>query len=286
MTTHAIALITDSTSDIPADIRRQYDIQVVPLYIIWGDEQLRDRVDIEVDAFYQRLSVDRNHPRTSQPSPGDFLQAYEAARDNGAKEIVVITISSALSGTFQSAKQAAAMTDIPVHLHDSRSASMGLGWQVIAAAEARAAGRSAEEMVTAADRARRSMVFIVTLNTLDYLHKGGRINSASRFFGTMLNIKPQIYIDHETGLVEAGERTRTRKKSLENTYNSFFNQVDLGKKLSLSVLHNDALSEAQDIAFRIRKEYHLEDVFISTVSPVLGVHTGPQAIALCGYTTD
>lgn len=286
MTTHRIALITDSTSDIPEDIRQEHDIRVVPLYIIWGDEQLRDRVDIEVDAFYKRLPIDRNHPSTSQPSPGDFLKAYEDARDAGAEEIVVITISSALSGTFQSAKQAADMIDIPVHLHDSRSASMGLGWQVIAAAKARGHGHKAEDIIAIADRARRSMVFIVTLNTLDYLHKGGRINSAARFFGTMLNIKPQIYIDHETGLVEAGERTRTRKKSLENTYRSFFNQVNMGKKLHLSVLHNDALPEAQDIAFRIRKEFHVEDVFISTVSPVLGVHTGPQAIALCGYTFD
>lgn len=280
---HKIAIITDSTSDLPEDLRAQYDIRIVPLFVIWGKEQLRDKIDISADAFYARLPNDPIHPKTSQPAPGDFLAAYETAKIDGAQEIVVLTISSAISGTYQSAKQAADLIDIPVHVYDSKSTSMGLGFQVLAAARAREAGADANAMLAAADKARQSMQFFVTLNTLEYLHKGGRINTASRFLGTMLSIKPQIYIDHQTGLIEAGQRARTRSKALEATYQDFFRGMDARKKLHIAVLHNAALAEAQEMAQRIREHYQPAELFITIVSPVLGVHTGPEAVALAGY---
>lgn len=281
---HKIALITDSTCDIPVDLRQQHDIDTVSLFIIWGAEELRDGVDIAPEQFYERLPTDPIHPKTSQPSPQDFLEAYQRAKDKGAEEIVVITISGALSGTLQSATQAARMIDIPVHTVDSKSASMGLGWQVLAAAEARAAGGDVQAMTAAANHVRSSINFLVTLDTLEYLHKGGRIGGARRFIGTVLNIKPQIYIDHNSGLIEAGERARTRGKALQATYDGFFRKFSQPQNLRIAVLHNDALPEAQEIAARIQREYSPKECLITIVSPVLGVHTGPRAIAICGYT--
>ncbi|HNT78231.1 MAG TPA: DegV family protein [Anaerolineae bacterium] len=284
MASHKIALVTDSTCDLPEALREQHALHVVPLSIIWGGEQLREGVDIQAEEFYRRLVADPMYPTTSQPTPQDFLTAYTQAQAEGAEEIVVITISSAMSGTLESARLAASMTDVPVHLVDSKTNSMGLGWQVLAAARAREAGGDVAAMIAAAEAARSRMVYLIVLDTLTYLHKGGRIGGASRFIGTLLNLKPQIYVNHQTGEVEAGRRTRTRQKALETVYQDFFAQLDTSKPLRIAVLHNAALPEAEQIAERIQQEFSPKELIIHIVSPVLGVHTGPRAIALCGYT--
>lgn len=284
MPDHKIALITDSTCDLPQALREQYAINVLPLTVIWGDEQLRDGVDILPEAFYDRLVTDPVYPTTSQPTPQDFLNIYERVQQQGAQEIVVITISSAMSGTYESAKLAAPIVDLPVHVVDSKSNSMSLGWQVLAAARAREAGGDVEAMIAAADAARKTMVYIVTLDTLEYLRKGGRIGGASAFIGTLLNFKPQIMVNHETGMVEAGRRTRTRQKAIQALYNDFFDRLNTSKPMRIAVLHNAALPEAEALAARVQAEFAPRELVISIVSPVLGVHTGPRAIALCGYT--
>ncbi|MBN1487690.1 MAG: DegV family protein [Anaerolineae bacterium] len=286
MAKNKIALITDSTCDAPAALREQYDIDFVPLSIIWGDEELREKVDITSEDFYKRLVTDPRFPKSSQPTPGDFVAAYERAKAKGAEEIVTITISSAMSGTVESAQQAATMVDIPVYVVDSRSNSMSLGWQVLAAARARKSGGDAQAMITAADNARKSMVYIISLDTLEYLHKGGRIGGATRFIGSLLDLKPQIYVDHETGRVEAGERSRTRKRAIKALYTDFFKRIDTSKKMHIAVLHNAAYQEASDLAAKVEREYAPAELLITIVSPVLGVHTGPRALALCGYTED
>jgi DegV family protein with EDD domain len=286
MPDHKIALITDSTCDLPQVLRERYAINVLPLTVIWGNEQLRDGVDIQPEAFYERLVADPIYPTTSQPTPQNFLDIYERVQRQGAQEIVVMTISSAMSGTYESAKLAAPIIDMPVHVVDSKSNSMSLGWQILAAARAREAGGDAAAMIAAADAARKTMVYIITLDTLEYLHKGGRIGGASAFIGTLLNFKPQILVNHETGMVEAGRRTRTRQKALQALYNDFFAQLDTSKPMRIAVLHNAALPEAETLAARVQVEFAPRELVISIVSPILGVHTGPRAVALCGYTED
>ncbi len=279
-----IALITDSTCDLPQNYLNQYNIEVVPLTIIWGEEQFRDGVNLTPEDFYQRLTSDPVIPTTSQPTPSEMVQVYEKAKENGAKEIVILTISSAMSGTHESAKKAAELVDIPIHVQDSKSNTMSLGWQVLAAARAREAGGDVQAMLSAAEQARSSMVLMISLDTLEYLHKGGRIGGASRFIGTLLNLKPQITVNHQSGEVEGGRRSRTRKKALADLYADFFAQIDSSKILRVAVLHNAALEEAEEIANRIRQEFHPEELVLGFVSPVLGVHTGPGAVAICGYT--
>ncbi len=281
--THKIALLTDSTCDIPQEFLDEYQIQVIPLTIIWGGEQFRDGVDLSADDFYKRLDSDPTIPTTSQPTPQQMVQAYESATKEGAEEILIITISRAMSGTFESATAAAGMVDFPVTVLDSKANSMSLGWQVLAAARAREQGGDLQSMINAADKARSTMVYIISLDTLEYLHKGGRIGGASHFIGNLLNLKPQISVDHNSGEVAGGRRSRTRKKALADLYVDFFDQVDHEKPLRIAVLHNAAPEEARAVAEKIKAEFDPEEVIISIVSPVLGVHTGPRAVAICGY---
>ena len=282
--THRIALLTDSTCDIPQEFLDKYDIKVVPLTIIWGGEQFQDGVNLMAKDFYTRLEEDPTLPTTSQPTPQQMVLAYEAAKNNGAEEVLIITISSAMSGTHESAKAAADMVDIPVNILDSKANSMSLGWQVLAAARARESGGDLQAMIRAADQARSSMAFIITLDTLEYLHKGGRIGGASHFIGNLLNLKPQISVDHKSGEVAGGRRSRTRKKALADLFVDFFDQVDREKPLRIAVLHNAALEEAEVLAEKIKSEINPVEIIISIVSPVLGVHTGPRAVAICGYS--
>ncbi len=281
---HKIAIITDSTCDLPKEYLDRYEIILVPLTIIWGNEQFRDGVDLQAEDFYRRLETDPVFPTTSQPTPQEMARAYELAINNGADEILILTISSAMSGTHESAKKAAELVDTPVHVWDSRANSMSLGWQVLAAARARENGGGIEEMMAAAEAARSSMVYIITLDTLEYLHKGGRIGSASHFIGNLLNLKPQITVNHQSGEVEGGRRSRTRKKALLDLYDDFFSRVDASKPMHIAVLHNAAREDAQQLVKTIKQEHQPEEILLSMVSPVLGVHTGPRAVAICGYT--
>lgn len=281
--TNRIALVTDSTCDIPPEWRSKYEIAIVPLTIIFGSQQYLDGIDLTAEEFYQRLSVDRTHPSTSQPTPQAFLEAYKQAAANGAEQILTITISGAMSGTILSARQAAEQSPIPVSIHDSKSNSMGLGWQVMAAARAREAGEGLEGMIAAAEKAQKNMVYYISLDTIEYLSKGGRIGEAARFLNSVLKIKPLIYVNHETGTVAASLPSRSRKDAIENLYTQFFKHIITDLPMHITVLHNAALQEAQALTNRIQRDYSPREMIISIVSPVLGVHTGAGALALCGY---
>ncbi len=281
---HPIALITDSTCDIPEHLIQQYDITVIPELVIWGDETLRDRVDITPEVFYQRLETDKRHPSTTLPSPADFEKVYRNAIEQGAQEIVVTTVSSAMSGTYQLAKQVGDGMSVPVHVIDSKGPTMSLGWQTLAAARAREAGEAVAGMIAAAERVRQTLVQIVCLDTLEYLHRGGRIGTATKFIGSLLDLKPLVQINHQTGLVEPSGRARTRKNSIEMLVEKFFEQLDHAKPMHIAVLHGNALAEAQNLAERIQRDYSPAELLINITGPVLGINTGPRALALCGYT--
>ncbi len=284
MSNQRIALITDSTCDIPQRLIEQYDITVVPLHVIWEEEAFRDRVDLTPQAFYRRLTEDPIYPTTSHPTPEGFLETYEHAARANPDAIVAITLSSELSGAYEAASHAASRIDTPVHVFDSRSTTMGLGWQVLAAARALQAGGDACAMVQAADAARRSVALYVSLDTLEYLHKGGRIGGATRFIGSLLDLKPLVYVDRDSGRVEAAGRVRTRRRGLNTLYERFFEELDTERALHIAVMHGDAPQDAEQVAERIREEYAPAELLVGTTGPVLGVHTGPGAIALCGYT--
>jgi DegV family protein with EDD domain len=281
-----IALITDSTCDIPQTMIDQYGITVIPEFVVWGDQILRDRVDLTPEAFYERLEHDPIWPTTTLPSPSDFEKAYQEAISGGAQEIVMMTVSSAMSGTFQLAEQVGRQMNVPVHVVDSRGPTFSLGWQVLAAARIREMGGNAVKMIAAADKVREKLVQIVCLDTLEYLHRGGRIGSATRFIGGLLDIKPLVQINHKTGLVESCGQARTRKKSIETLLSRFFDQLATAKPKRVAVLHGNALPEALALADRIKREFKPVELLVNITGPVLGIHTGPRALALCGYTEE
>jgi len=178
-----IRVITDSTCDIPEHLVEQLGIVVVPQVLIWGEQQYRDRIDIHPGEFYQRLTTEHEKPRSSLASVADFQCAYELAASRGADELVVVTVSSTLSGTYENARIAAESFTLPVTVLDSTGTSMGMGWQVLAAARAADAGTDLNGILDKVDRVRRKITQIVGLDTLEYLSKGGRIGAAAKWAG-------------------------------------------------------------------------------------------------------
>lgn len=286
MTSSSIAIITDSTCDIPAEMLEQYGIIIVPLTIVWGDQQYLDGVELTAEQFYERLPGEPHHPTTSQPSPQAFQQAYQQAAERGAGEILVFTISSAMSGTIESARQAAKDFPVPVQVIDGKNNSLGLGWQVIAAARVREAGGTTSEILAAAEKVRRRMVYYVTLDTMEYLVKGGRIGGATKFISSVLQIKPLIYVNPTTGTVAPSIPARSRARAIEGLYREFFNHIDTDKPMHIAVLHNNAAEEARQLFERVQQEHAPAELILRLVSPVLGAHTGPRAIGLCGYSEE
>jgi len=280
---HRISLITDSTSDIPSEWREQYELTIIPMTLIFGDSEYLDGVDMTAEEFYKRLPNEEHHPTTSQPAPAIFLDAYKRMVAEGAEEIVAIVISSEMSGTYASAVQAAKDFNMPVHVVDSRSNSMGLGWQVIAAARAREEGGGSKEMLAAADKVRETMTYFVALDTIEYLARGGRIGTAVKFLDSLLKIKPLIYVNHKTGTVAPALPARSRKLALKSLFKSFFKQMDISRPMHLTVLHNNAEEDAREVIRRIQEEFNPMELNLTIVSPVLGAHTGPRAVAICGY---
>ncbi len=281
-----IAVITDSTCDIPDELIEKYGIIVVPQYIIWGDQQYRDRVDMQPVEFYERLTTDKERPTTAQASVGDFLAAIEAAMEKGATEAVILTVSSAMSGTYNMAKQAAEQAPIRVEVIDSKGPTMTLGWQTLAAARARDEGASLDEIVMKVAKVRAGMVQMVAMETLEYLQYGGRIGDAVKWVGNILKVKPLVSIDHESGRVQPTGLARTQHALKEMLYKKFFEQLTGGKKFHIAVLHGNALEEAQKLVDRINKEFNPVELLVNITGPVLGINTGPDALALCGYAEE
>ena len=280
-----IAIITDSTCDLPQEWREKYEITVIPLTIVFGEEQLLDGVDISAQAFYERLIADQSvHPSTSQPTPDFVRKIYEQVQTGGAQEIMCILISSQMSGTLASAQLAAVDFPIPVHIHDSRNNSMGLGWQVLAAAQAREAGGGVKEMLAAVEKVRDKMVYHILLDTITYLSRGGRIGDAVALLDSVLAVKPIVTVKADTGTVGMALPARSHRIGKKHLYANFFKKLDTSKKMHITVLHNNIPDEAEEMAAQIRQEYAPAELFVQIVSPILGVHTGPGAIALCGYS--
>ncbi|MDY6846294.1 MAG: DegV family protein [Chloroflexota bacterium] len=281
-----LAIICDSTCDIPQDMIEKYDIQVVPQYVIWGDEQYRDRVDIQPEEFYKRLVSDNVRPTTSQATTGDFKEAIQSAIEKGASEAIILTVSSAMSGTYEMAKRAADAASIPVSVIDSKGPTMTLGWQVLAAARARDEGASRDEIIQKVAAVRGKMVQVVAMQTLYYLQTGGRIGDAAKWVGTLLKVKPVVTINHQSGRVAPAGLARTYKLMVKMLYKKFFEGIEVGKKMHIAVLHGGALEEAQKLAEKIKEEFDPVELIINITGPVLGINTGPGALALCGYTEE
>jgi DegV family protein with EDD domain len=281
-----IAIITDSTCDIPDALIRQYGIIVIPQMVIWGGEQLRDRIDLQPVEFYQRLMTDFERPTSSLPNVKDIHKAFQETIDHGATQVIVLTVSSAMSGTYNLVQNVAREVNIPVSMVDSKGPTMSLGWQVLAAARACEAGADMQAILEQVRRVREKLVQFVAMDSLEYLQRGGRIGGAVKWVGSLLNIKPLVSINHNTGLVEPASLARTHKGLVELLYHKFFEKLKGYKSLHIAVLHGNVADAAEVLAERIQAEHHPLELLINMTGPVLGINTGPGALALCGYSED
>ena len=278
-----IAIVTDSTCDIPEPLVEQYGIVVVPQTVIWGDEQYRDRIDLQPGAFYRRLVADPVRPQSSLPSLSDFQHAYDAALSRGADAVIVLTVSSAMSGTYEMAQRSAALLHVPAVVVDSKGPTMSLGWQVLAAARARDEGAGVDDILARVAWVRNRLVQLVGMDSLEYLQRGGRIGGAIKWAGTLLRIRPLVSINHETGLVEPVGLARTHTAMVDLLFRRFCEQFKGKSDVRVAVLHGDVPDEAEALSERVRAALNPIELLINTTGPVLGINTGPSALALCGY---
>lgn len=283
MTENPVAIITDSTCDIPEELIKKYAIRVVPQIVIWGEQEFRDRVTLQPEDFYTRLQTDPVRPTSAQATVMDFKNVYQKAVQQGAQEILVLTVSAAMSGTYQSAVQAGEGLGVPVHVVDSKGPTMSLGWQVLAAARVRENGGGIPEMLTKTAEVRETLVQFVGMDSLEYLQRGGRIGGAAKWVGSMLQIRPVVEINHTSGLVEPAGLARTHTKMVELLYHKFFEKMNPARPMRVAVLHGNNPLEAKTLADRIHTEFQPIELLVQITGPVLGINTGPNALALCGY---
>jgi len=277
-----IAIITDSTVNLPENFMRQYPITVLPQVLIWNGETYEDGVDIHPAEFYDRLKNSKLMPSSSQVTPKSFLGAYQRLLDEGY-EILAILISQDLSGTITSAVQAKeAFPGAPIEIVDSRTTSMAMGFQVLRAAELTRQELSLQEMKQQAEQNRDQVGVIFAVDTLEFLHRGGRIGGGSRFLGTALNIKPILEVTG--GRVEAVERVRTRNKSLSRLVEIVEERIGAKKPVRLSALHANARDEALQVLDQASHKIESIQTILAEVSPVIGTHAGPGTVGLAWMT--
>jgi len=277
-----VTIVTDSSAYLPPDYVNQYNLVVAPLVLIWGEETFQDGIDIQPDEFYTRLQKATVMPTTSQATIGALQKIFTQllAQD---REVLAILISSKLSGTIDSATQALdTLPGKPIEIVDSQTSSMALGYQVLTAARAAQQGASLAECKAIAEQARESTGVIFAVNTLEFLHRGGRIGGGSRFLGTALNIKPILEVTG--GRVEAIERVRTRQKSFNRLVELVSERVNGKTPLRLAALHANAPGEARQLLDMASEKLSPSETILAQVSPAIGTHIGPGTVGLAYMT--
>jgi DegV family protein with EDD domain len=273
-----IAFVTDSTATLPQEFLDQYPIHVVPQVLVWGEQTLLDGIDIQTEEFYDRLAKDPVHPTTSQATIAAFQKIYSQLLEQDY-EILSILLSAKLSGTMESANQAKEMfPGAPIEIVDSETTAMALGFNVLTAARAAKEGASLAECKALAVRAIPHTGVMFAVDTLEFLHKGGRIGGGARFLATALNIKPILEI--QDGRVEGVERIRTRRKCLARMVELIVDRIGGREPVRLATLHAKAPDDARFLLKVASAEVNPVESVFTEVSPVIGVHTGPGTVGL------
>jgi len=271
-----VKIVTDSLSDITSDLAKELGVTVVPLTVLFGHETFLDRVTMTTEEFYRRLANDTVWPTTTQPTPAAFLEVYNSLAKE-TDEILVITLSGKMSGTYQSALGAKNMFNgkCRIEIIDSQLVAMGLGLIVISTARKAKAGAKLDELVDSVKKAMPRSHFVVYFDTLKYLAKGGRIGKAQRLLGAMLSVKP--ILTTKDGEMAPLTRLRSLPAGLDYLYNFAKGYPDAEL---VAVEHATTPDEADRLADRLSSTFPKERIFKSVISPVLGVHGGPGAMAV------
>ncbi|RME45296.1 MAG: DegV family protein [Chloroflexi bacterium] len=279
--TVTVRVICDSSCNVPEPYQESLGIVQVPAWVNFADgTSLRNGVDISDAEFYRRLETEKELPTTSQPTPQDFVQAIEA---HEADEYVVAAVSSKLSGTYNSAVQAAALLpERKIHLHDTLNASMGSAWQIIAGAELASQGADAEAVLAKMAEVREAVETIFIIDTLKYLAASGRAPVIQAVVGNLLSIKPMLQF--EDGVLELTGRFRGRKRSKQELVNRMAALMG-DRPVRLAVCHANARDEAAGLREVVEARMNVQELQIVEVGPVLGALAGPGTLALAAYPT-
>jgi len=276
-----VMVVTDSTAYIPQDILFGLPIRVVPLQVIWGEEQFRDGVDISPSEFYERLNHAEVMPSTSQTTPATFKALYQELSEQNY-DIISIHISEKLSGTIDSAVQARAMLELNnIEIFDSEASGMALGFQALAVARAANNGATLKECLKIAEKAREHTGILFAVKTLEFLRRGGRIGGAAALVGTMLNMKPILAL--KDGKIESVDKVRTMNKALDKVIEMLVSKVQDHHPIRISIQHANAYSEAELLLEKVKAKFpdgKLTETMISDVSPAIGTHTGPGLLGI------
>jgi DegV family protein with EDD domain len=276
-----VAIVTDSTADIPPALARARGVTVVPLTLMLDGQSLLDGVDITPEQFYRRLVNAKTHPTTSQPSPGRFAEAYEALLANH-DSVVSIHISEKLSGTYASAIQGAELAGGGrVRVIDSCNVSMSLGLLTLVAAQMAARGDLADQIVAKVEEIRPVAQTYFSVATLEFLRRGGRIGRASALVGSVLQVKPVLCI--KDGVVTPLERVRTFDRALDRVA-QLTRDMDRGKGVCLIVGHAGADNDAERLSRML--EPIAETLMVQPLGPVVGAHAGPGVVGVGCYPAD
>jgi DegV family protein with EDD domain len=275
-----VAVVTDTTQYLPADLVRQNDLHLVSLYVRFGDELERESEMPDFQAFYDRLRSAKELPTTSQPSIGDFVEVFEPLLEAG-DDVVAVHISAGISGTFDSALQAKAQLEERGHagrieVLDSATGCGGLGFMALAAAKRARDGGGLSEVAAHAVAAREQLKVWFAVDTLEYLRRGGRIGAAQAWFGGALKIKPILSIESEITPVE---RVRTSGKAFERMVEYMRSRHADGADAWM-VQHIQAPDQAERLVERGREIFDREPVCVSEVGPVIGAHVGPGLVGV------
>ena len=265
------AVVTDSTADLPSDWRTRYDIDVVPLKVLFGKETFRDGVDINNEEFFRRLAASSTLPTTSAPSPGEFAEVYRRlAKDHDG--CISIHIGAQLSATAEAARVGASSVEgFPVNVIDSQTVSMPVAFLCRIAAECESLDAAVQAVKDRVPKAR----VLALLDTLRYLEMGGRLSRAQAMIGTMLDLKPLLLVaDAE---IKPVDRVRTRSRAIPRMVDYFKNDMPVEH---VSVMHAQASEEAEQIAVALRKDLPGREVTVGQIGCVLGTHTGPKTLGL------
>lgn len=273
-----ITIVTDSTCDLPPELIQKYNISVVPLYVRFGEEVYKEKIDLTTDEFYKRLKGPI-FPSTSQPSPQDFITLYQKLNKD-YNYIISIHISSKLSGTVQSANMAKKVLNLEkIEVIDSLQTSIFLGMIVLEAAKLCQQEKSKNEIINTISKLIQNIKTIFTLDTLEYLQKGGRIGKAQAFLGSLLDIKPILGI--KDGEVIPLAKVRGRKKMFSETIERI--KEDIGtKQINIGIVH----ANSQELGLRLKdlmsKHFQIKECIFSQIGAVIGTHTGPGTLGV-GY---
>lgn len=272
-----IAIVTDSTADLPSDLAEVLGLRVVPMSVTFGDDTFVSRITITDDDFYARLAESEELPSTSQPAPAWFEEAYGDVVDAGEDGIVSLHVSSELSGTVDLARRIGGEAELPVQVVDSRQVGGGLALQVLAAHHVAEDGGSAEDVIAAAEAVRDRTASFLVVDTLDYLKKGGRLTGAQALVGSVLRVKPVLHVTD--GRVEVRERTRTWSRALDRLAALVAEQVD-GEPAHVIVTHALAPDRAAQLWERLEEQVTIAERLEAVIGPVVGTHTGPGAVSV------